>query len=513
MRGVIAAGDRYTAETGADVLRDGGNAVDAAIAAAAMACVTEPVLASLGGGGFMQVRRPDGTVTLYDFFCQTPRHARPTSEIDFRSIHADFGETTQEFHIGVGSAAVPGMPHGLAFIQHAECTRPLAELLQPAVELARRGVTVTPFQAFLLRVVAPIYVAEARTRTVFCRADGELVRDGDRIVSPGLADSLECLGRDGARAFADGDVASEVLRLTREQGGHLLAEDLQNYRVVRREPIRVGYRDAVLHTNPPPSCGGILIAFALRLAEELAVDAADFGSRRHIERLCRVMELTSKARVESGLAELAPSSADHLLDPAFLTKYRADVAGRPCAVRGTTHISVVDRDGVAAAVTLSNGEGCGVMLPNAGFMLNNVLGEEDLNPNGFHNWAPDTRVSSMMAPSIVTWADGRVLALGSGGSNRIRTAILQVLLNLIDHGMPLDQAIAAPRMHLENGKLDAEPGYDADAVASFAPKDGSANLWAEPSLFFGGVHAAESSGDGAMAGAGDHRRSGVTLTV
>ena len=514
MRGVIAAGDPQTAEAGASVLRDGGTAVDAAVAAAAMACVAEPVLASLGGGGFMLTRKADGTTTLYDFFCQTPLARRPAEEIDFRSINVDFGETEQEFHIGLGAAAVPGMPHGLAAVHAAECTRPLRELLAPAVELARTGVTATPFQAQLLRVVAPIFVAEAETRAIYCGQDCELVESGDLIQTPGLAESLELLGKEGVRAFVDGDIATALLKLCHEQGGQLAATDLRNYKVVRRRPLRTDYRDAVLYTNPPPSCGGVLIGFALRLAETVGLDQAEFGSGVHLEQLSRIMWWTSKARIDSGLAALDPEAPDKLLDPAFLETYRAGVAGRPCAVRGTTHVSVIDREGNAAAVTLSNGEGCGVMVPGAGFMPNNVLGEEDLNPSGFHKWAPNARVSSMMAPSMATGPNGRVVALGSGGSNRIRTAIFQVLINLLDFGMPLNEAIKAPRLHLENNRLDVEPGHDAEIAKRLAPRGGSAQIWSDRSLFFGGVHGVELTGQaGELVGAGDPRRNGVAKTV
>ena len=461
MRGVIAAGGRDTAEAGAVALRAGGNAFDAAIAAAAMACVAEPVLASLGGGGFLMARRADGTTTLYDFFCQTPGSRRPVDEIDFRSIDVDFGSTTQEFHIGMGAVAAPGVPKGLTTVHGRECTLPLTELLAPAVEQAWDGVTATPFQALLLRVVRPIFTAEGATRAIYCREDGELVHGGDRFFTPGLADSLDLLAREGERPFVEGDIAAALLKLCRENGGHLTATDLQAYSVERRAPLRVDYRDVAVQINPPPSCGGILIGFALRLADELTLAPGMFGADTHLSGLCRIMGLTSKARVDSGLASQEPDAAARLLDPAFLSAYRHGVLGRPEALHGTTHISVIDETGNAAAVTLSNGAGCGMLIPGAGFMPNNMLGEEDLNPRGFHKWMPDVRVSSMMSPSLATWPDGRLVALGSGGSNRIRTAILQVLLNLVDFGMPLTQAMDAPRIHLEGMQLDVEPGYDA----------------------------------------------------
>jgi gamma-glutamyltranspeptidase/glutathione hydrolase len=188
-------------------------------------------------------------------------------------------------------------------------------------------------------------------------------------------------------------------------------------------------------------------------------------------------------------------------------------AGRhPQAYRGTTHISVIDAEGNAAAASLSNGEGNGYIVGKFGFMLNNMLGEEDLTPEGLGAWREGMRLSSMMAPTIIAGQDGSVTALGTGGSNRIRTAILQVAINLIDKGMSLEDAVDAPRLHLEKcGTLSFEPGLpDAERLLAANPH---ARAWPEPNLFFGGVHSARRHADGSIEGAGDPRRSGVAVTV
>ena len=199
-----------------------------------------------------------------------------------------------------------------------------------------------------------------------------------------------------------------------------------------RTPLELAYGGARLFTNPPPSSGGILIAFALELLKEADLDAAGFGSAAHLERLARSMALTNKARIESRLHEAdAPES---LLDPVFLDTYRRQILGRPAARHGTTHISVIDAAGNLASLTVSNGEGSGYLIPGTGIMLNNLLGEDDINPHGFHRWPVDQRMCSMMAPTVLVEADGTTVALGSGGSNRIRTAVLQVLLNLLEFG-------------------------------------------------------------------------------
>ncbi|MEX0758186.1 MAG: gamma-glutamyltransferase, partial [Tistlia sp.] len=240
-----------------------------------------------------------------------------------------------------------------------------------------------------------------------------------------------------------------------------------------------------------------------------------------LERLGRAMALTNRARVESGLAAAeAEASAEAagaaLLDPALVARYRAELRGRPGVARGTTHLSVIDRAGNAAAASLSNGEGCGRVLPGSGIHLNNMLGEEDLNPLGFHAWPTGVRLGSMMAPTLARAADGAMLALGSGGSNRLRTAILQVLINCLQHGMAPAAAVAAPRLHVEQG-VQLEPGFEPAALEGLAGEGlaglGRPTLWPAPNLFFGGVHLVRRDARGRLEAAGDPRRGGAAAVV
>jgi gamma-glutamyltranspeptidase/glutathione hydrolase len=294
--------------------------------------------------------------------------------------------------------------------------------------------------------------------------------------------------------------------------------DLARYRVERRRPFEHDYRGARVLTNPPPSSGGILIAFALALLGEHAVGPLGFGTAGHLKLLARVMALTNRARLESALhaaadeAEAATAAA-RLFDPQLLATYARQVRGRPPCTRGTTHISIVDGAGNIAAASLSNGEGCGAMLPGTGIMLNNMLGEEDLNPRGFHRWPRGSRLSSMMAPTLALLPDGAEAALGSGGSNRIRTAILQVLVNLLDFGMPVAEAVTSPRLHFERGTADLEIGFPEQAQKAVAEMAEAATVWPAHNLFFGGVHAVTRGADGTLAAAGDSRRGGAALVV
>ena len=517
-KGAVACGHPATAAAAREILEDGGNAFDDALAALCAASVAEPVLCSLGGGGFLLARRASGEAVLYDFFVQTPLARRDAAEIDFYPILADFGTVTQEFHIGMGAIAAPGAIRGL-FAVHADlASLPMARLVAPAARMAREGVPLRPVDSYLFQVVRPILVARPESRALFTRPDGELLADPDVLRQPELADTLEALASEGAALFHGGEFGRRLAADCRDQGGQVTLADLAAYRVVKRRPLERRHRDTRILTNPPPSSGGILIAFALELLARTDLAALGHGTATQLALLARVMGLTNKARVESRLHEAFAedeerAAAERLFDPKLLARYAAEVAGQPASARGTTHISVVDAQGNIAALSISNGEGCGYILPGTGIMMNNMLGEEDLNPHGFQSWPEGCRMSSMMAPTVAYRADGSIAAFGSGGSNRIRTAILQVLLNMIDFDLSIAEAVEAPRLHVESGHLDLEGGFALGVAAALQDRDRRVVTWPPHNLFFGGVHAVLRDAQGRFDAAGDPRRGGAAEIV
>ena len=495
----IAAGHSVTLDAAAAVLDEGGTAVDAAIAAGMAAMVAEPVLAGLLGGGFLMVRPPDGGPRCLDFFVQTPRRKRPEGELDFRAIEAQFGTATQEFHIGAGAIATPGAAPGLSEA-HARFGRmPMRELVQPALIAAREGINVTAYQAELGRIVAAILMATPQAEALFCK-DGAPLPDGATWANPALADVLETYALEGPRFVTEGEVAQALLSLT-EQGGHLSAEDLRRYQPRWREPLAVQRREAMVHLNPAPALGGALIGFGL----DLLPDGWDAAT------LAAVFAATSTARRESGLDDDPRAGVERLRSEALRKRYLREVQGARASLRGTTHISVIDRNGMGAALTLSNGEGCGLIAPGTGIMPNNMLGEDDLVPGDWLSWDEDQRLSSMMAPSVVEWPDGRFAMIGSGGSNRIRTALVQVIARIIDHGARLDAAIEAPRLHVEGlpATLDFEDLAGEQVRETLLAIYPEGRAWPDRSMFFGGVHAAMSCPRNGLSSAGDPRRAGV----
>ena len=484
-RGICAAGHPLSAEAGAAVLRAGGNAVDAALGAMLMSWVAEPLLTGPGAGGYMLVVEPGAEPVLLDFFVEAPS-GDPDARAELVAFEVSFGEALQVFHAGAASCGVYGNPAGIAAAARRWGSRPLEELAAPAAEAARQGVPVNRQQAYVFEILGEILIADPTGRELFAPS-GELLRTGEPFRSPELAATIERLGAEGAEPFYRGDLADRALSFLDERGGALTRADLAGYEAVERTPVRATYRGRTVVTNPPPNAGGILIALALNL-----LDATD--GPPSVERIVDVME-----RVQ---AERTPEFVTALGDPGFQEAFCASRLG------STTHISTVDGNGLACSVTCTNGEGCGLVVPGTGIHVNNIMGEEDLSPHGFHTAPPGRRMPSMMAPTAVLGADGAPeLVLGSAGSNRIRSAILQTVVGLIDHGLPAQEAVEAARVHFEAGVVYAEPGIPVDGLRRAGRE---VIAFRDRNLFFGGVQAVERDpATGALRGAADPRRGGA----
>ena len=513
-RGAVAAGHPLTAEAGAEMLRLGGNAFDAAIAAAFTACVTESVLTSLAGGGFLLAHTSAGSNHLFDFFCQTPRSKTVEQTLDFYPIEANFGDAVQEFHVGLGSIAVPGVLAGLLEVHQQFGRLPLETIIAPARHWATQGTPIGPFRAYCFQILAPILKATPAAKAIYA-PQGTLLGTGDQFYLPEFAAVLRDLVNHGPDLLYRGELAERLIQDCRQRGGYLRQADLQSYQVIEREPLTVEYQGSTLLTNAPPSSGGTLIGFALNLLQEVAPGRYPHGSSRHIAALRETMRQTNLARKNGYDRRLyEPEVAERFLHRDHMGPYHQQLTQTLNKWGSTTHISALDGEGNAVSMTTSNGEGSSYVIPGTGIMVNNMLGEEDLNPHGFHQWQPNQRISSMMAPTIVLHDGKPRLVLGSGGSNRIRTAILQVVSNMLDFGMDITAAVEAPRVHWERGAFHAEPGYDrAEFESQGIVADDTCTWWQQPNMFFGGVHAVAVTPAGDLAGVGDHRRGGAWVRI
>jgi gamma-glutamyltranspeptidase / glutathione hydrolase len=492
-RGCVAAGHPLTAEAGAKILREGGNAVDAAVAAVLTSFAAESPLTGFGAGGYMLVHAPEREEdVLLDFFVEVPGRGGVERGAELVPKPVYFTEEQpQVFHIGAASCGVPGTAAGLEGAVERFGSMPLSALVEPAVRAAREGVRVTARQGFFMSILDPILTDTEEGRAIYA-PEGRILGEGEILRWPELAEALERFAAEGSEPFYRGEVAERVTEFVLERGGTLTAADLAAYAPIPREPVRAAFRAREVLTNPPPSSGGILIALALA--------TLDHEPEISTEAVVDAMISAQEARTEEFLAGLYQEE--------FAERFLADRLG------STTHITVVDGEGRCATVTCSNGTGSGLIVPGTGVHVNNMLGEEDLNPHGFHRHDTGRRMPSMMAPTVILAGGELQAGLGSGGSNRIRSAILQVVIGIVDRELRVQAAFDAPRVHFEAGVIHAEPGIDEAAMERLARRGLEIVRWPDRNVFFGGVHAVgRDPRTGELSGGGDPRRGGAVALV
>ncbi len=479
----VAAGSAGAVDAAVQVLATGGSAVDAVLAAAFASVMTEPVLSSLGGGGFLLHAPADGEPELLDFFVTVPGLGGPAGEPHVETVVVDFAKagpaastSEQVFHGGWGTVAVPGSLAGHLDAHRRWGRLPLADVVAPAAALARDGVVLSPVQQRFLLLVTELLRLTPESRELFSRTE----IDGS-YRNPAYAGLLDALAAGTITAQDDPAYAGPLARAAQEHGGLLADEDLAAYVPELRAPATLARNGARVWTNPAPSAGGPIVLDALA---RVAV-----GQRR------------------TEWASVAAAQADAV-----------EAHRRPGTVpTGTTHVTVVDADGSFAALTTSNGSQSGAVVPGWGVTLNNMLGEEDLQPG--EPLPPGARMGSMMAPTLVAWPDGRRAALGTGGSERIRSAILCVLARLVDEGDDLASAVAAPRVHVSGDRVvHVEPGLEEHELAAIAELVAARGWpaydgWPTTNIYFGGVHAVQRDADGGVTAVGDARRGGAAAVV
>lgn len=500
--------------------------MDALVSAALAATVCEPLLTGFGGGGLITWRSAStGEAVVIDFMSTFPGRADGLEPRDFRVLRVDYGPTHQLFHAGIGAAAVPGVAPGLEHAWRRFGTLPLADLTAPAIRLAKTGTRCTGASQIVATMLRAITELTPESAALFS-PDGTPLQEGDIVQSDAMAAAMQAFADEGSAPFVTGRYAEALVEAFGAPHGSLSMEDLLAFEVVEREPVVVHFHGSTLYTPPPPCLGGALLGFGMRLlgamppSDDPVAIAAAFSA---------VMSETERVRAQWFDAEaLNPGAVRRLLGPASLEAHRShlrELLGHPRwtppdgpapgAIPGnTTHISVVDSFGNACSYTSSNGESCGTLWPEAGLPVNNFLGEDDINPEGFHLGPVGARMRTMMTPSLLVREDGGVVALGTGGSNRIRTAMLQVMRHLVDGGMRLEDAVMYPRIHVEGDSVAVEEtGLPADVLEAAAATGGTLTRFPGRHLYFGGVHCAARTGDGSFVAMGDPRRSGAGGTA
>ena len=521
--GMVVADEPLATDVGVAVLQGGGNAVDAAVAVGFALAVTHPFAGNLGGGGFMLVRFADGRSTFIDFRERAPEKASRDMYLDAQ------GNPTRESLDGWRSAGVPGSVRGFELAQSKYGNRKWAELIAPAIALASKGFALSYKASESLRGARNL-ADDAESKRIFQRG-GAFYEAGDVLLQPELAATLQKIAMGGAREFYEGETGRRLVAEMARHGGLITLSDLQQYRAVERTPLVGKYRGLDIVTAPLPSSGGIGVLQMLGMLEGSGYEKSGAGSAAAIHYTAEVMRRYFADRsVYLGDSDFVKVPVKGLLDPAYLRERRASIdrahatpsdqvdPGKPAGREGTetTHYSIIDAAGNAVAVTytLNNSYGSGITVPGLGFLLNDEMDDFTAKPNSPNLYGlvqgeanaiqPGKRPLSAMSPTIVVRDGKPLLVLGAPGGPRIVTAVLEVLLNVIDFHMNVQDAVDAPRFHHQwkPDKLYLEPGISPDTVAILQKMGHQVDY--SPGVVLARVNAILSEG-GWFAGAADSR--------
>lgn len=470
---VIASGHEVTSNAGGEVLRAGGNAYDALVAAYLTACTAEPAMASMGAGALIMHQSTGSKVMFTDAFCQTPAHkANGRSTIP---VTVSWDSVDEIYHTGAASVAVPGVMKGIWKLHSRHGHMSWRECCMLASDIARDGVALNGFQHLDINLLRDIFAQAKDLATAVLDDDLKVKSIGSLIRIPHQAETIEVVAHEGVDILYKGEIAQAISEVISDQG-HLNLSDLQSYKSVDTAPLSFTWRDRTIYSPDHPSLGGYILAALLH----------GIGSQDQlIESIEKVRACGTDLSALSKLSRLS-SRASH-----------QTIAG------GTSHMSIADAMGNHICMSFSLGEGSGVVVPGTGIHLNNMLGEPSLLPDGIDSWITGSRLRSMMTPIIAVRGDHALLA-GTGGADRIPHVLAQFLLHYqaTDH---LEEAIRAPRCNLAHGTFHTEPGWSA-----VVPRSVTHNPWKKRNMYFGGVHAVAVDNDHAT-GAADARREGYIL--
>lgn len=498
---VAATGEQALA-AGLGVAAEGGNAVDAALAAAFVALSTEPGMVSLAGGCFVSIWPGDGDPTVIDGNVEMPGRGVPADRFGagVREVVTTYGGGVT-MHAGPGSVATPGIVPAFGVAHDRFARLDWRRLIAPAVAATRDGYPMSPAAARYLAITADsLFATDPEAHRLVTREDGSLLDGKEATRNPLLADVLDDLAAHGPDLFTGGAVGRGLVDLMAGQDGLVTQADLDAYTPVARTPELIEVGEWTVATNPPPAVGGPMLAVMLgELARRGAERAWTWSDVIEIQRAV----LGYRTTVHDFSPDLEAAGRDLLA--------RVGTSGL-AALRGsssTAHVSATDADGTTCAITMSSGYGAGLCIPGTGILLNNALGEVELNRLGLHALAPGSRLMSNMAPTTARAADGRALAIGSPGADRITTALMVVLGQALGLDAHLQAAIDGPRVHLrcrDDGTATVEHEPDPALAEAAAASGLPIRETAGQDMYFGGVGATLRRADGGLVAAGDARR-------
>jgi len=443
-----------------EILDQGGSAADAAVAACLASCVAETVMTGLlGGGHAIYFDAASERAATLDCFIAMPGLGRERREVALLELDVPFGSELVHYAVGIGSCGVPGVPAGLDALWGEHGRLPWAQLVEPALRLARGAIPMLPAHASCLAMLAPVMTMNEGAEIY--SPGGSLLAEGDLLRQPGLVRALETLADEGPRSAYEGTIGKALLALMEERGGLVTEEDLESYEATWLEPVNVEFRgyDIVTRDGLNDFPGAL----------------SSLGPLHGLEEPQRALALIETLREE------------------------------PERQNGTTNVSITDDDGNACVLTTSLGLGSGDFLSGFDLHLNSMLGEADLLTAPLE---PGERMASMMAPSLALDEHGVALATGAAGGTRLRSALLQVVAGILDEGLDAQSAVDRARLHPAGAVVHIEPGFAAETIAALESAGFEVREWTGRHHYFGGVSAVTRTG-----AAGDPRRSGAARLV
>ena len=500
----IASGSQISANAGAAIAHKGGNAVDAALAAALVSMSTDLGVMAPGASGFITIWSPATKPIVIDAYAEMPGRGLTSERFGkaMKEVFFDYGGWMSTI-IGYGSIATPGMFAGLEMAAKQYGQLPWALIVEPALTLVREGFPLTGGAAeYLAYTHKAIFSWHSDSYRTIHHLDGSCRREGEIVQIPELADSLKLIAQQGSDAFYTGEIGQRIAKEIQAHGGLLTAADLQAYRAIARTPICIRWGDWEIVTNPPPAIGGACVAAMLLLLEHQSFSDWNPTTVQQMAKVQNIVFDYRRHHFEEASDSGKETEVIRLLEWANCANSQSWLTSP-----STIHTSAVDSDGLACAITASAGYGSGVMISGTGLWLNNSLGEIELHPQGLQDLRSGMRLTSNMAPTIARHKDGTVMAIGSPGASRITTAIVQVLFNFIHLEMSLAEAIAHPRLHVEIVEgiptISFEAGLPVEASEEFAIRQ-----FSQLSMYFGGVQAALGHPTFGLLAAADPRRAG-----
>jgi gamma-glutamyltranspeptidase/glutathione hydrolase len=540
---MVVSSQADATRAGVEILRAGGNAIDAAVATAFVIGVTQPFSTGIGGGGFVLIRLGDGRVIAID-----ARETAPTAAT--REMYLQPGVPENASVRGALAVAIPGLVAGLALALEEYGTLPLAEVLGPAIRLAEEGFAIGPYHARMIERMRQRLSAGRFPETVRIQfpPPGEPARPGWRLVQRDLAKTLRLLAFKGPEAFYRGPTAAFIAETMKQRGGILTLEDLESYRAVLRAPVSGSYRGVDIHSYPPPSSGGVILLEMLNILEGFDLESHGAGSSASLHLIAEAMKLAFADRAAYlGDADFVDVPVPLLISKRYAADQRRRInppwfrrapwhwLGGPRAIRvtgpglpaddfGTTHLSVSDAEGNAVAITetINTPYGSGITVPGTGIVLNNQMDDFAKAPDvpnvyglidtrGANAIAPSKRPLSSMTPTILVKQGKPIMVTGSPGGPRIISTTLLTILNVLDYGMDVQAAVSAPRFHHQwvPDKLFVEPEIPVDVLEGLRSRghevEVSTRRWSSAEAividFGSGVHL----------GGSDPRRDGLAL--